>query len=108
MAGLNNRHFQRGLPAFLATYRFAGKTHQVVINGQTGKVAGEKPVAWTKVWFAAGALVLPGILLASVAWVMGALRFETGGWFVLGALLFVIGAVIAAVLLHQAARASEA
>lgn len=96
------------LPAYLATYRFAGKTHQIVINGQTGKVAGEKPVAWTKVWFAVGALVLPGILLAGVAWVMGALGFATGGWFVLGGFLFVVGAIIAIVLIQQATRASEA
>jgi transcription elongation factor Elf1 len=96
------------LPAYLATYRFAGKTHQIVINGQTGKVAGEKPVAWTKVWLVVGALTLPGILLAGVALVMGALGFETGGWFVLGGFLFVVGALIAAVLIHQATRASEA
>lgn len=96
------------LPAYLATYRFTGKTHQIVINGQTGKVAGEKPVAWTKVWLVVGALVLPGILLAGAALFMGMLHIETGGWFVMGALLFVIGAVIAAVLLNQAARATEA
>jgi hypothetical protein len=71
-------------------------------------VAGEKPVAWTKVWLVVGALTLPGILLAGVALVMGALGFETGGWFVLGGFLFVVGALIAAVLIHQATRASEA
>lgn len=96
------------LPAYLATYRFAGKTHQIAINGQTGQVAGEKPVAWLKVWLAVGALTLPGILLASAAALLGALRFQTGGWFVLGLILFVVGAALAAALLHRATRAQDA
>ncbi len=96
------------LPAFLATYRFAGKTFQIVINGQTGKVAGYKPVAWTKIWFVVGALVLPGILLAAIALTLSALRFQTGGWFVMGGFLFVIGAIISAVLIQQAMRAGDA
>ncbi len=96
------------LPAYLATYRFAGKPHQIAINGQTGKVAGEKPVAWSKVWLAVGALTLPGVLVAGAALVLGALRLPTGGWFVLGLLLFVGGAALAAILIHQAMRAQEA
>lgn len=96
------------LPAYLATYKFAGKPYQIVINGQTGKVAGDKPVAWTKVWLVVGALILPGILLAAIAFILSALNFETGGWFVMGGLLFVVGAVVAVILIQQAMRASEA
>jgi DNA-directed RNA polymerase subunit RPC12/RpoP len=96
------------LPAYLATYRFAGKTHPIVINGQTGKVAGEKPVAWTKVWLIVGALVLPGIVGAGVALVLGVMHYPTGGWFVLGGFLFVVGAILAVILIQQATRAAEA
>jgi DNA-directed RNA polymerase subunit RPC12/RpoP len=96
------------LPTFLATYRFAGKTYQVVVNGQTGKVAGDKPVAWTKVWLVVGALVLPGIVVAGIALVLGMMRYATGGWFVLGGFLFAVGAIIAIVLIQQATRAGEA
>lgn len=96
------------LPAFLAAYRFAGKTYQIVINGQTGKVAGDKPVAWSKVWLIVGALVLPGVLLAALALVLGMVHFKTGGLFLLGGITFVVGAIIAVILIQQAQRGSEA
>ncbi|MBI4670072.1 MAG: TFIIB-type zinc ribbon-containing protein [Chloroflexi bacterium] len=96
------------LPAFLATYRFADKTYQIVINGQTGKVAGDKPVAWTKVWAIVGALVLPGVLLAGLALAFGMLRYQSGGLFLLGGVVFVVGAIVAVVLLQQAQRGGEA
>lgn len=96
------------LPAFLATYRFAGKSYQIVINGQTGKVAGDKPVAWSKVWLIVSALVLPGVLLAALALVLGMLQFDSGGLFVLGGIAFVVGVIIAVVLIQQAQRGNEA
>ncbi len=37
------------LPLWIAAYIYNGKSYQVVVNGQTGKVAGEKPIAWWKV-----------------------------------------------------------
>ena len=33
----------------MATYRYGGKTYQVMINAQTGTVMGERPVAKWKV-----------------------------------------------------------
>jgi hypothetical protein len=50
------------LPVYLAAYRFEEKTYQVMANGQTGLVAGQKPVAWWKVWLAIAALLAPGLL----------------------------------------------
>ena len=37
------------LPVWMATYRYGGKTYQVMINAQTGTVMGERPVAKWKV-----------------------------------------------------------
>jgi hypothetical protein len=50
------------LPVYLATYPYGGQTYQLVVNGQTGAVAGLKPVDWLRVWLVIGAILLPGIL----------------------------------------------
>jgi len=50
------------LPVYLASYKFEDKVYQVMINGQTGTIAGQKPVAWWKVWSAIAAMLAPGVL----------------------------------------------
>lgn len=75
------------LPVFIAVYQFEGKSYQVMVNGQTGKVFGQKPIDWTKVWLAIAGALLPGILgfligLAMIG-VMGS-----------GALIMLIGVVM--------------
>jgi hypothetical protein len=42
------------LPVWIANYRFHEKLYQILINGRTGKVSGERPYSWWKI----GALVL--------------------------------------------------
>ena len=96
------------LPVYLATYRFQEKTYQLVINGQTGKVAGDKPIDWKKVLLIVAALVVPGILLAALAFGFGAAGYETGGVFLVGGILFCIGAIAAVWVLQQAMQAGEA
>lgn len=51
------------LPIWMATYRYGGKPYRFVINGQTGKVVGERPYSAWKIAaaMAAGALVLAAI-----------------------------------------------
>lgn len=52
------------LPLWMVTYRYGGKTYQVMINAQTGKVMGERPVAvWKVVLAAAIAIILIVILV---------------------------------------------
>jgi Zn finger protein HypA/HybF involved in hydrogenase expression len=50
------------LPVYLASYCYAEKVYQVMINGQTGAICGQKPVAWWKVWLAIAAALAPGML----------------------------------------------
>jgi len=50
------------LPIWMAAYQFQGKTYRFVVNGQTGKVQGERPWSWIKI---AGA-VLVVLILAGV------------------------------------------
>jgi predicted RNA-binding Zn-ribbon protein involved in translation (DUF1610 family) len=96
------------LPVYAATYHFDGGIFQVLVNGQTGKVAGQKPVAWWKVWLAIVGLLSPGILLAVIGLVL--LLFGGIGVFALGfaAILFVVGLVISINIFRQATQSGEA
>ncbi|MFT3989795.1 MAG: zinc ribbon domain-containing protein [Luteolibacter sp.] len=40
------------VPVWLATYTYGPKSFQVVINGYTGKIAGQHPLSWIKITFA--------------------------------------------------------
>jgi hypothetical protein len=39
-------------PLWLATYTYRGRVRQVVANGVTGQVAGDRPWSWVKIAFA--------------------------------------------------------
>ncbi len=51
------------LPVWLAAYKYRGKTYRFVVNGQSGKVQGERPYSAWKITFAVvlGLLVAGGI-----------------------------------------------
>jgi len=52
------------LPVWVASYRYHGKTFRFMINGQTGRVDGEKPISWIKVTIAVVlTIIIIGILL---------------------------------------------
>lgn len=95
------------LPVNLTSYRYEDQIYQVMVNGQTGAVAGQKPVAWWKIWLAIAALLLPGILLG----VIGLPLLFIGGFGIvpiaLGIILFVIGLIIS-FKLYNSAHQSEA
>lgn len=40
------------LPLWIGTYHYKGETYRILVNGQTGKISGEKPVDRLKVWMA--------------------------------------------------------
>jgi hypothetical protein len=50
------------LPVWLGSYRFGGKAYQVVVNGQTGEVEGDRPYSKAKIILA----VLLAVVLALV------------------------------------------
>lgn len=56
------------LPVWVAAYRFNNQSFQFVINGQTGRVGGEKPYSWIKI--AIFTLIII-VILGVVAFVMG-------------------------------------
>ncbi|MFN3936257.1 MAG: primosomal protein N' (replication factor Y) - superfamily II helicase [Gemmobacter sp.] len=52
------------LPVWLAAYRYNGNSYRFVVNGQTGKVRGERP--WS-VWKIAGAVAAVLLIAAAIA-----------------------------------------
>ncbi len=96
------------LPVYVAAYRFGDKAYQAMINGQTGEVAGQKPVAWWKVWLAIGLLMAPGLL----AGLIGTPLLLFGGVglipIVLGVVLLVIGGILSVSVYRRAAESERA
>ena len=46
------------LPVWLANYRYHEKLFQILINGRTGKVSGERPYSFWKIFSLAAAIIL--------------------------------------------------
>jgi len=83
------------LPVLMASYQFDNQTQRIVINGQTGKIFGQRPVDWRKVRNASLASGVPPILafitsgilnLAGAAEAAG-VAFMAGGFLSLVALV---------------------
>ena len=78
------------LPLFLAAYTYNGRVYQVLVNGQTGKIAGQRPADWRKIGLLALAWLLISLLLiflpqlAPASATLAAL-ITASGFFALGA-----------------------
>jgi len=89
-------------PIYLANYAYDSKNFQVMINGQTGAISGQRPVDWNKVWLAIAAILAPGLLLGLLGLVtipLAGIGIVIGG---VGFLLLVIGLVISFILFRKA------
>ncbi len=96
------------LPIYLAAYRYADKTYQVIVNGETGAIAGQRPVDWNKVWLAIAAIMAPAALLGLVGLLtvlLGGVGVVIGG---LGFILLVIGLVVSVIIYRQADSLDDA
>ena len=90
------------LPVYVAAYRYHDKPYQVMVNGQTGTIAGQRPVDWTRVGLVAAALAAPGLLLCLIGLltlVFGGLGAVIGGF---GLFLLVVGLAIDAIIITKA------
>ncbi|AHD00311.1 hypothetical protein METH_05835 [Leisingera methylohalidivorans DSM 14336] len=56
------------LPVWLAAYKYRGKTYRFVINGQSGRVQGERPYSAVKI---AAAALAAAIVIAAIAYFAG-------------------------------------
>jgi len=50
------------LPVYLLSYRYRGKLYRFLLNGQTGKSAGNKPISWPKILAAVAAAIVAVLL----------------------------------------------
>ncbi len=93
------------LPLYLATYRYGDKVFQVMINGQTGTIAGQRPVDWQKVAWVLGGSFLPGLLLGVTAAILLANNIGAGNivGFVAG-IAFLVWVVFAIDTLRKAGK----
>ena len=95
------------LPIYIAAYKFEDKVYQMMVNGQTGSVAGQKPVAWWKIWLAIAGLFSPGLLFGLI----GLVTLLFGGigilFLVISVILLIIGGFLS-FRIYQQAVASEA
>jgi predicted RNA-binding Zn-ribbon protein involved in translation (DUF1610 family) len=95
------------LPVYVAFYRYQDKTYQVMINGQTGSIAGQRPIDWTKVGLVAAGIAAPGLLLCLIGLLtllLGGLGAAIGGF---GLILLVIGLVIDGIIINQAMKLDD-
>jgi len=51
------------LPVYLLSYRYHGKLYRFLLNGQTGKSAGDKPLSWPKIATAVAVGIVAVLLL---------------------------------------------
>jgi hypothetical protein len=96
------------LPVYVAAYHYGPHIYQVLINGQSGAIAGQRPVDRLKVGLACAALVAPGIILGLVGVILAFYSRPNGGWLLIGGIAFVIGLLIAAKLIVDALRLDDA
>ena len=62
------------LPLYIAVYQYGEKHYQVLINGQTGAIAGQRPVDMRKITNWIGTLVVPALLLGLFSLIVLALN----------------------------------
>jgi hypothetical protein len=92
---------------YLSSYQHGGQNYHVLVNGQNGEIAGQRPVDWGRVWLVIGLVMTPGLLMALV----GLLTFLIGGIGVIlggvGLFLLIIGAIISAIILRKASMLDD-
>ncbi len=60
------------MPVWVYRYNFRGKEYVYHVNGQTGKVIGEKPTDKRKArWYSAAVAVMFGMMWQSICWILG-------------------------------------
>jgi len=58
------------LPVYLLTYRYQDKLYRFLLNGQTGKMEGDKPVSWHRIGTVIGVCLAVIALIALIVWLL--------------------------------------
>jgi transcription elongation factor Elf1 len=94
------------LPLYLAVYHYNQEPYQIMVNGQTGQIAGQRPVDWRKVRLAIAALLLPGLLAALIALLLSWLQpgSDLSLLIVAAFALFISGSIAAGLIFNSAGK----
>ncbi|HEY69870.1 MAG TPA: hypothetical protein G4O08_04710 [Anaerolineae bacterium] len=90
------------VPTYLAPYTYGNQTFQVIVNAQTGAIAGQRPADWGKIIAVLGAGLVPGALTALLGVILGS-SIAT----LVGVGFFGIAAVISIVIIVMASRLDD-
>ncbi len=61
------------LPLYIAVYHYNNQPFQILANGQTGQVVGQRPADWRKIALVIGGVMLPAVFVAILAaWLLAA------------------------------------
>jgi DNA-directed RNA polymerase subunit RPC12/RpoP len=93
------------LPVHVCAYRWGDQVFHMVVNGQNGAIAGQRPVVWPRVWLAVAALFVPAVLVGLVG--LPLLFFGVGLVAMVVAVMLVVVAVVGSALILKAAAAAE-
>jgi hypothetical protein len=55
------------VPVWVLSFTYRAKIHQVLVNGYSGKIAGDYPLSWWKVFFLIVVIVIVGLIVISIA-----------------------------------------
>lgn len=96
------------VPLYIAAYDYQSQTYRVMVNGQSGKIAGQRPADWSKVWLVILLALAPGTLLGILGLIT--LPFAGIGVFIggLGFFLLIIGLIIGFYLYNRAEALDKA
>jgi len=50
------------LPVYIAVYHYQGTQYQVMVNGQNGRISGQRPADWIKIWLVVLAIMSPAFI----------------------------------------------
>ncbi|MCI0357105.1 MAG: zinc ribbon domain-containing protein [Planctomycetaceae bacterium] len=62
------------LPIYILSYRYQDKVYRFLINGQTGRFAGDKPISGTRIGIAVGVALGLIALIVVVVWILSSMR----------------------------------
>jgi len=62
------------MPVYILSYRYRNKVYRYLLNGQTGKMAGDKPLSGKRIAIAIIGLILAILVIVLVAMIIQGLR----------------------------------
>ncbi len=78
-----------------------------MVNGQSGAIAGQRPVDWNKIWLVIAVLLSPGVTLGLLGIITLALAGIGVAIGAIGFILFIIGLTASLVILVQANKLDD-